>query len=287
MVFLVESLHEIRVMEVRSFIKSLIPRTVIIKGAGDLATGTAHRLWQAGFDVVMLELPRPLVVRRAASFATAVYEGSTQVEGVAAVKCAGMAQLEDLLARRIIPVIVDPGARIIKRLRPGTLVDGIMAKHNTGTSITDAPLVIGLGPGFTAGGDVHAVIETNRGPNLGRVIYRGTAEPNTAVPGEVGGAGVERVLRAPVEGVFRPLHKIGDLVEQGEVVAYVEEVPVKAAIGGLLRGLLYPGLKVTAGLKVGDIDPRGAAVNPQAISDKARAVGGGVLEAIMHRYFKR
>ncbi|HOL16966.1 MAG TPA: selenium-dependent molybdenum cofactor biosynthesis protein YqeB [Bacillota bacterium] len=260
---------------------------VVIKGAGDLATGTAHRLWQAGFDVVMLELPRPLVVRRAASFATAVYDGSIQVEGVTAVKCAGMDQLEDLLARRIVPVLVDPGARIIKRLRPGVLVDGIMAKRNTGTAITDAPLVIGLGPGFTAGGDVHAVIETNRGPNLGRVIYHGTAEPDTAVPGEVGGFAAERLLRAPADGIFRPLYKIGDQVEQGEVVAYVGEVPVKAAISGLLRGLLYPGLTVTAGLKVGDIDPRGAAIDPQAISDKARAVGGGVLEAIMHRYFNR
>jgi xanthine dehydrogenase accessory factor len=258
---------------------------VLIKGAGDLATGVGHRLWQAGFDVVMLELPRPLVVRRAASFAAAVYEGRTCVEGVTASLCSDFAQLEGLRSRRMIPVLTGPGVELLQRLQVGTLVDAIMAKRNTGTTISDAPLVLGLGPGFSAGIDAHAVIETNRGTNLGKVIYSGSAEPDTAVPGEIGGAGPERLLKAPVNGIFMPLKQIGDIIEKGETVAFIDDAPVTAGIGGLLRGLLYPGLIVKKGLKVGDIDPRGAEIDPRVISDKARAVGGGVLEAIMHRYF--
>lgn len=235
--------------------------------------------------MVLLELPRPLVVRRLASFATAVYEGSARVEGVHACLCPDTGQLESLLTRRIIPVLVDPGAGLLQRLHPGTLVDAIMAKLNTGTTVNDAPLVLALGPGFTAGGDVHAVIETNRGPNLGKVFYQGSAQPDTAIPGEIGGKGAERLLKAPANGVFKPLKEIGDIIESGDTVAFVDHTPVTAAGGGLLRGLLYPGLTVKKGLKVGDIDPRGAQIDPRAISDKARAVGGGVLEAILNRYF--
>ncbi len=257
---------------------------MIIKGAGDLATGVAHRLWQSGFDVVMLELPRPLVVRRLAAFATAVYAGTARVEGVRACLCSDHSQLPSLLSERIIPLLIDPGAEILQRFHPGTLVDAIIAKRNTGTALGDAPLVLGLGPGFTAGVDVHAVIETNRGANLGKVYYSGSAEADTAIPGEIGGAGPERLLKAPVDGVFKPLKQIGDIIKAGEAVAYVDGTPVTAVISGLLRGLLYPGLSVHQGLKVGDIDPRGADLDPRAISDKARAVGGGVLEAIQHRY---
>jgi xanthine dehydrogenase accessory factor len=264
-----------------------IPRSVVIKGAGDLASGVAHRLWQAGFDVIMLELPRPLVIRRTVAFAAAVYEGAAPVEGVTARLCGSVAQAAALLKNREIPVLVDPAGATVRRFSPGTLVDAVMAKQNTGTALGDAPLVIGVGPGFTAGADVHAVIETKRGHSLGRVIYAGTAEANTGIPGEIAGAGAARLLRAPGGGVFRPLKEIGSLVAQGETVALAGESAVIAQTGGLLRGLLYPGLTVTAGMKVGDIDPRGAAVDYRAISDKARSVGGGVLEAILHRYLAR
>ncbi len=262
-----------------------LPSKALIKGAGDLASGTAHRLWQAGFDVVMLELPQPLVVRRSVSFASAVYEGSVSIEGVEARRCREIEeaeQIDDLLKKRIIPVFVDPEGKLIQIYQPDVLLDAILAKRNTGTSISDAPLVIGLGPGFIAGRDVHAVIETKRGHDLGRVIYDGSAIPNTGVPGNIAGFALERVLRAPAAGEFTTMKKIGDLVEKGEIVALVGDIPVKAAIGGVLRGLLYPGLKVGPGAKIGDIDPRGAEIAVHTISDKARSVGGGVLEAILH-----
>lgn len=264
----------------------MIPRKVLIKGGGDLATGVAHRLHRAGFDVIILELPQPLVVRRTVAFAGAVYDGAATVEEVTARLCDKVEDAGRLLDRREIPVMVDPRAELVKQLRPEIIVDAIMAKRNTGTRSDDATLVIGLGPGFTAGKDVHAVVETRRGHDLGRVIYGGEAEANTGVPGEIGGAGRDRVLRASAGGRFKPLKQLGDMVEPGETVAYAGDGPVVAAIGGLLRGLLYPGLHVTAGMKVGDIDPRGASVDLHTISDKARAVGGGVLEAILNRYLR-
>jgi len=262
-----------------------LPSKVLIRGAGDLASGTAHRLWQAGFDIVMLELPQPLVVRRSVSFASAVYEGSASIEGVEARCCRGIEEADrigDLLRKRIIPVFIDPDGKLIHIYQPDVLVDAILAKRNTGTSIGDAPVVIGLGPGFTAGEDVHAVIETKRGHDLGRVIYDGSAAPNTGVPGDIAGYALERVLRAPAGGIFNTSKKIGDLVEKGETVAAVNDVPVKAAISGVIRGLLYPGLEVKPGYKIGDIDPRGEEIDVYTISDKARAIGGGVLEAILY-----
>ncbi len=263
-----------------------MPREVVIKGAGDLASGVAYRLWQAGFDVVMLELPQPLVVRRTVAFAGAVYEGSVTVEGVTAELCHSAAGAPGLLQKRKIPVLVDPHGESIPLLQPGILIDAVMAKKNTGTAIGDALLVIGLGPGFTAGVDVHAVIETKRGHNLGKVIYAGAAEANTGVPGEIAGVSRERLLRAPADGIFKPLKEIGDMVAPGEAAAMVDHLPVKAGTGGLVRGMLYPGLAVKAGMKVGDIDPRGAAVDYKTVSDKARAVGGGVLEAILNRFLR-
>ncbi|MDY6826752.1 MAG: selenium-dependent molybdenum cofactor biosynthesis protein YqeB [Bacillota bacterium] len=263
----------------------MIPRLIIIKGAGDLATGVAHRLCQAGFDPVMLELPEPLVVRRSVSFASAVYEKSVVVENIEAKLCSGVEEAKDLLAQKIVPVIIDPDAETVNILKPKILIDGIMAKKNTGTSRENAELVIGLGPGFTAGNDVDAVIETMRGHNLGKVIYEGSAIEDTKVPGEVAGYSRERLLRAPANGVFKPLKKIGDLVKTGDTVATVEETPLQAEIDGLVRGMLYPNLAVKRGMKVGDIDPRAEAVDCYTISDKARAIGGGVLEAILHRYF--
>jgi xanthine dehydrogenase accessory factor len=181
-----------------------------------------------------------------------------------------------------VPVVIDPRGEVITRLRPTVVVDAIMAKRNTGTKITDAPIVIGLGPGFTAGLDVHAVIETNRGHHLGRVILAGSAEPHTGVPGPTAGFTVERVLRAPCEGIFKGERRIGDAVEAGEVVASVDGRPVVAKISGVLRGLLADGLLVKAGAKVGDVDPRGVPEHCFTISDKARAIGGGVLEAVLY-----
>lgn len=266
----------------------MIPRKVVIRGAGDLATGTAHRLCNAGFDVVMLELPRPLVVRRMVSFAAAVYEGEVEVEAVRSVLCPSPDQVSASLKKDVIPILIDPEGHSLTKLKPEILIDAIMAKQNRVTKLTDAELVIGLGPGFTAGQDVHVVIETLRGHNLGRVIYQGSAAEDTAEPTEIEGYGKERLLRAPVDGIFKPLKKIGDLVKAGDIVASIDRTQIYAAIDGLVRGILYPGLTVATGMKVGDIDPRGTAVDYLTISDKARAIGGGVLEAIMHHfYFQR
>jgi len=255
---------------------------VIIKGAGDLASGVAHRLLLAGFPIVMLELPRPLVVRRSVSFASAVFAGNVEVEGVKASLINDIPQIESCWSRGIIPVVVDPEGNLIRELNPYVLVDAVMAKRNSGTSITDAPLVIGLGPGFTAGEDVTAVVETKRGHDLGRVFYSGTAAADTGIPGSIGGYSAERLLRSPASGQFQPCKDIGESVQEGEKVAEVGNTSLLAPISGLIRGMLYPGVEVGKGMKVGDIDPRGKEVDWRTISDKARSVGGGVLEAILH-----
>ena len=262
------------------------PRKVMIKGAGDLASGVAHRLYQAGFNLIMLELAKPLVVRRSVAFATAVYEGRMRVEGVEARLCMKMEEARELLAEGIIPVFIDPQEKTRQEWEPDVFIDAILAKRNTGTTIDKAPLVIGLGPGFAAGEDVHAVVETQRGHNLGKVYYTGSAAPNTGAPGEIAGFTRERLLRAPAAGKFNPGKELGELVRQGETIAMIGSVPLQAEIDGLIRGLLYPGLEVQKGMKVGDIDPRGKDVDYLTISDKARAVGGGVLEAILHFTFK-
>ena len=255
---------------------------VIIKGAGDLASGVAHRLHIAGFPVVMLELPRPLVVRRSVSFASAAFEGSVEVEGVSAQLIKEDSQIGDCWSKGIIPLLIDPEGKLLKKMKPYVLIDGVMAKRNTGTVLADAPIVIGLGPGFTAGLDVRAVVETKRGHQLGRVFYSGVAAADTGIPGDVAGVTTERLLRAPGSGHFFPYKNIGELVQRGEKVAAVGDIPLFASIDGLVRGMLYPGLEVQKGMKVGDIDPRGGEADWETISDKARAVGGGVLEAIMH-----
>jgi len=255
---------------------------VVTKGGGDLATGVVHRLHRAGMPVVVTELAQPTVIRRAVALASAVYEGRAEVEGLAAQLAESDREIRAALAGGQVPVVIDPRGEVIARLHPLVVVDAIMAKRNTGTTIADAPIVIGLGPGFTAGVDVHAVIETNRGHNLGRVILSGSAEPHTGVPGTTAGFTVERVLRAPCEGTLTGKRRIGDAVEAGEVVASVAGEPVTANIAGVLRGLLADGLPVKAGLKVGDVDPRGAREHCFTISDKARAIGGGVLEAILY-----
>ncbi len=262
-------------------------RLVVIKGAGDLATGCARRLFKSGFGVIMTELPQPLVVRRMVSFAEAVYEGSIRVEGVEAVLAEnGEAALQLLNAGRI-PVLVDPRTSILGQVKPQAFIDAVMAKKNTGTKISDAPLVIGLGPGFTAAVDVHAVVETKRGHNLGRVLYQGKAAADTGAPGAVMGFTAERLLRAPAEGVVEPLRQIGDPVEKGETLLFVGDTPLQAGISGVVRGMIRAGVWAPKGMKIGDIDPRGIKEYCYSISDKALAVGGGVLEAVCGYIFNK
>lgn len=258
---------------------SSTPSLALVKGAGDLATGVGLRLLRAGFAVLHTEIARPTVVRRTVAFAEAVFDGCAQVEGVQAVLVEGAAQAREALVTGLVPVAVDPEARLAGELRPSLLVDAIVAKRNLGTRRDDARAVIALGPGFTAGRDCHAVVETMRGHTLGRVIWAGEALPNTGIPGEVGGHGAERVLRAPAGGRLEPLRDIGDHVARGEAVAQVAGEPVLSALDGILRGLVRSGLHVQKGMKVGDVDPRASREHCFTVSDKALAVGGGVLEA--------
>ena len=255
---------------------------VMIKGAGDIASGIALRLWRAGINVVMTDLPKPSSIRRTVCFSEAVYRGETKVEEVRARLAANAADALRLLEEDILPVIVDPKAESAKELHPDVIVDAILAKENLGTAITDAPGVVGVGPGFTAGTDCHAVVETMRGHTLGRVIYSGSALPNTNIPGLIGGFAGERVLRAPCDGIFTALHRIGDTVEEGETIGFVEGQPMKCTISGVLRGVLDDGVPVKKGMKSGDVDPRCKPEYCTTISDKALAVGGGVVEAVLY-----
>jgi xanthine dehydrogenase accessory factor len=254
---------------------------VLIKGAGDLASGVAYRLKRVGFPLVMTELAKPLLVRRTVSYGEAVYSGETIVEGIVARLVDNPAEARRLATSRDIPILIDSENTAAKALRPKIVVDAVMAKVNTGTGVTDAPLVIGLGPGFTAGLDCHVVIETNRGHRLGRVIQIGPAETNTGTPGLVKGYGTDRVLRAPAAGRVTGLISIGDRVSQGQLIATVNSHELFAPFDGVLRGLIHPDVAVTAGLKIGDLDPRGQVEHCFTISDKSLAIAGGVVEAIL------
>ena len=255
---------------------------VMIKGAGDIASGIALRLWRAGINVVMTDLPKPSSIRRTVCFSEAVYHGETKVEEVRARLAGSAADALRLLEENILPVIVDPRAESAKELHPDVIVDAILAKNNLGTAITDAPGVIGVGPGFTAGEDCHAVVETMRGHTLGRVIWSGSAIPNTGVPGNIGGYTTERVMHSPCGGTFHTLRQIGDTVEAGEVVATVGGEPLYAKITGTLRGILPEGFEVPREhFKSADVDPRCQFFHCFTASDKALAVGGGVLEAVL------
>ena len=255
---------------------------ILVKGAGDLATGTAARLYRAGFQIVMTDVAQPTAVRRTVAFSQCIYDGQTTVEGITARKAENREQVRDILAAGEIPVLVDPQAAILAQLPFMAVVDAILAKKNLGTTISDAPIVLALGPGFTAGVDCHGVIETKRGHDLGRLILEGTAIPNTGVPGDVGGYTTERIIRAPADGPFEPVAQIGQQVNLGDVVAKVNDIPVTAQLTGIVRGMLPAGIPVTTGMKAGDIDPRCEVRHCFTVSDKARAIGGGVLEGLLY-----
>ena len=259
---------------------------VLIRGGGDLASGVAWRLHQCGFKVLITEIAHPMAVRRKVSFCEAVYDGQTQVEGVMAVLIKDANTAYEVWGQGCIAVLVDPQAQAKHVIKPDVMVDAILAKKNLGTVREDAPLVIALGPGFDAGKDPHFVVETNRGHQLGRLLTAGAAEPDTGVPGPVQGVTTDRVLRAPTDGQWQTAADIGDMVHKGDQVGTVAQKPVHALIDGVLRGLIRPGLTVNKGLKIGDIDPRGIKAFCDTISEKALAIGGGVLEGIL-RYYKR
>ena len=268
---------------------------VAVKGAGDLATGVIHRLSRAGFAVIATELPEPTVVRRTVAFAEAVTRGEMTVEDVSARLATSLQDIQATLAGGRVPIVVDPDGTLLRQMHPSVLIEATLSKYNSGVTMADAPIVIALGPGYEAGKDVHAVIETKRGHNLGRVYLRGCAESNTGVPGAIGGYTIERLLRAPCAGALYGVRQIGDLVQAGETVAVVrtneisdnETAPVVATISGILRGLMRDGLHVSSGMKVGDIDPRAAREHCFTISDKSRAIAGGVLEAILYLLNRR
>lgn len=260
----------------RDFAKTL----VVVRGGGDLATGVIMRLVNAGLPVVVLETEQPTVIRTTVSFAQAMFSGTATVEGLHAKRCADVGEAMEVLQSGIVPLLADPQGLSLEKLKPLCLIDAILAKKNLGTHIGDAPLVIALGPGFTAGKDCHVVIETKRGHSLGRVIRQGEAIANTGIPGIIGGFGRERVIHSPVEGVFFSDCKIGDLVSKGEVLAYVGEEAIYATLDGMVRGLLNNGLAVPAGFKIADIDPRGLDADYTTVSDKAKAIGGSVLEVV-------
>jgi len=265
-------------------------RLVLIRGGGDVGSGVAHKLFSHGMRVVITELEKPTVIRRMVSFAEAVYQGEMGIGGIYAKKVKDSKKALKTLKEGKIPVLVDPEGEAIKELKPDVLVDARMAKKNLGTKITDAPIVIGLGPGFTAGKDVHATIETKPGPNLGRVIYRGQAGKHTGMPVAIMGYSVERVLKAPVDGIFRSDKKIGDQIEKGEIVGWVDQHPIVSQISGVLQGLLHSGLKVKGNKKVGEIDPRGVREYAFALFDRSITIGNGVLNAILileKRAFKK
>ncbi len=254
---------------------------VIIRGGGDIATGIALRLYRSGMAVVICETPAPTSIRRTVCFSEAVRQGTAEVEGVAA-RLTDLGGVPGLLGQGVIPVLADPAGDCIGPLSPDVVVDAILAKRNLGTHMGLAPIVVAAGPGFTAGVDCHAVVETMRGHYLGRAIYDGSAQPNTNIPGLIGGYAGERVLRAPADGIFRGVRRIGDHVSCGDVAGYVGDVPMACTIGGTLRGLLADGIAVTRGFKCGDVDPRCSPAHCLCASDKALAIGGGVLEAILH-----
>jgi len=257
---------------------------VLIKGAGEVASGVAHRLFRSHFRVCLTEIPQPQAVSREVAFCEAIYDGEKEIEGVVAKSVASKEEILKAWEEQRLPLLVDPKASVKEILHPGVIIDAIMAKKNLGTKITDAPLVIGLGPGFHAGRDVHVVVETNWSENLGRVILEGEAEKDTRIPLPIHGLTYERVLHAPTPGLFLTSKQIGDVVAAGEVVALVGGQPVKAKVGGVIRALLRSGIEVKRDTKLGEIDPSGNKAACFHIRGRIRAIAGGVLEAILMHY---
>ncbi len=261
---------------------------IIVRGGGDLATGTIYKLKKSGFPVLILEVANPSAIRRNVAFCEAVYQGTQTVEDMTCCLAESLEQAEAYLREGRLTVLVDPAGTSIHKLKPLAVVDAIIAKKNLGTNRSMAPITVALGPGFTAGEDVDAVIETKRGHNLGRVLWEGTAAPNTGIPGVIGGYGKERVIHCPAKGILRNVAKITDTVTKGQTIAVVETeagpIPVEASLDGILRGLIRDGYPVNVGFKMADIDPRAEEYNNCfTISDKARCIAGGVLEAVLQR----
>lgn len=254
---------------------------IVIRGGGDLATGIIQKFYRSGFKLLVLETEKPTAIRRSVALCEAVYTGYKKVEDVPCSLITALSELDWCYEQGMVPIMVDPDGDCIARLKPAAVIDAILAKCNLGTHKGMAPVTIGLGPGFRAGEDVSAVIETMRGHQLGRLIQRGYALPNTGVPGEIGGKSAQRVIHAPVAGTITHLHQIGDVVEAGDTIFKISGVPVAAPFKGLLRGLIRENLAVPKGMKTADIDPR-LDVDWHTISDKARCLGGAALEAYLY-----
>jgi xanthine dehydrogenase accessory factor len=255
---------------------------IVIRGGGDLATGIAHRLFKAGFKVVIVDIKEPTSIRRKVSFSEAIYNGEIVVERVKAVLALNLNEIYKIMDNGFIPVYVDEKGEIINNIKPLAVVDSILAKINLGTTKDLAPITIGVGPGFESGLDVDLVVESNRGHFLGGVIYKGKAEENTGIPGDIMGFKEERIIRSLGNGIIKNFYNIGDRIEAGDLVCEVEGKGVQAKISGILRGMIKEGIYVKKEMKIGDIDPRGIKEYAYTISDKARSIGGGVLEAIMY-----
>ena len=260
---------------------------IIVRGGGDIATGTIHRLHRCGYPVMVLETGYPSAIRRQVAFSEAVYDGTSQVEGTVCVRVKDFGEAKKVLKEGDVPLMVDPDCQVLKEVRPWALVDAILAKKNLGTNRQMADKTIALGPGFYAGRDVDLVVETMRGHNLGRLIGNGEAQANTGVPGVSAGYGKERVIHSPAGGILLDKVHIGDKVKKGQNIAVIVtgqgEVAVEATLDGLVRGLIRPGYPVTKGLKIADIDPRESEFeNCFTISDKARCIAGSVLEGLLY-----
>ena len=265
---------------------------VIVRGAGDLATGIVYSLYKAHLKIIILETQYPSSIRRKVSLSEAVYDGESKVEDIEAVLVKSYEEALNIIANKNytkIPILIDPNCDILKNIKPAFLIDAIIAKKNLGTNKSMAKYTIALGPGFTAGKDCDIVIETMRGHNLGRMYLEGEAIPNTGIPGNIGGKEAERVIHASSDGIIENVKNIGDFVKEKEVIAYInnnnEKIEVLATFDGLLRGIIKDGFKVHKGLKIADIDPRKSEYdNCFTISDKARNLGGSVLTAMMYLY---
>lgn len=254
---------------------------VIVRGGGDVATGTIQKLNRVGFDVLVLEIEKPTCIRRNVAVAQALFEGEIQIEDIRAVKCENLEEIKKAFDEGLIAVTVDPEGRFIDELKPIAVIDGILAKKNLGTNRDMAPITIGLGPGFEAGVDVDLVIETNRGHDLGRLIFEGPAAANTGNPGNINGFTTERILRASACGRLHIIKDLGSVVKKGEAVAEVSGKKIHSGLDGMVRGMINEGLEVSEGMKIGDVDPRVIPRNAKTISDKARLIGGGSLEGLL------